>query len=134
MEMNRFRNRTASTSSDDRSSISSASSDIEDTGYIFLTYIIMQGYRWNASFLLYTTEEKQFYRFNRRTKDSDAYICAEENCNCRVYVRADKNCVQNGKKYNKHNHGTREKKYNELFVLNLIKAKCADLKTLFFFR
>lgn len=127
--MNR-RNRNASSSTSECSSISSISSVASDIAqnYRFLEYKIVQGERITAK-LLYTLEEKQFYRFNRETANFSAYLCPEYGCNCRVHIRKDGKCLQFDK-YKGHNHGTKERKYEELHVLNLIKEKCADLRTL----
>lgn len=111
------------------SSVSSCASDFSDTcSHRFLKYEFVVGSR-KSSNLLYTTDENQFYRFNKHNKSGDVYLCAEKNCNSRVHIRKDKLCIQQVK-YMHHRHETKEKKYEELNVLNLIKTKCCDLSTL----
>lgn len=46
-----------------------------------------------------------------------------------MLCRKDGKCVQ-FVHYKSHTHGTREKKYRELYMLNLVKQKCVDIKTL----
>lgn len=98
--------------------------------YRFLNYTFMTGYRRDSN-LLYSNDEKQFYRFNSKNKSGDAYVCAEikKNCKARVYIQGDKKCVQQ-EKYSVHTHGTQLEKMWELLVLNLVKDKCADISTL----
>lgn len=118
-----------SDASSDCSSIVSNLSEISATAsYRFLRYEILAGERINSK-LLYTNDEKQFYRFNSAVKNGDAYLCAEPNCKKRVHLRKDKLCIQY-EKYYIHNHATKEQMYEELKVLNIIKKKCADLTTL----
>lgn len=111
------------------SSVSSVVSEIsENSSYRFLRYEFVTGHRITSK-LLYTCDEKQFYRFNSKNKSGDAYLCAEKLCKCRVLLRNDKLCIQ-PEKYCKHNHETKGEKFEELKVLNIIKEKCADISTL----
>lgn len=88
----------------------------------------MLGFRIGSK-LLYTKDEKQFYRFNRKNKNGDAYLCAENGCKKRVHLIIDKLCIQQDK-YAVHQHEMKEKTYKELTVLNEIKSKCDDINTL----
>lgn len=120
--------------SDASSQSSSASSNysefsLSDTSHRFLNYCIVPGHRMNSK-LLYTTTENYFYALNSSTKNGDNYLCIENKCSCRVFLRKDKLCVQKEKYINAHTHASQEKKFEELRVLNIIKAKCADLSSL----
>lgn len=93
--------------SSDSSSVVSNLSEISATAsYRFLRYELLPGERINSE-LLYTNDEKQFYRFNSKMKSGDAYLCCEPNCNKRVHLRQDKMCIQY-EKYFVHNHSTKE--------------------------
>lgn len=117
-----------STDSDSLSATSNISDFSDSCTYRFLSYEFVPGYQINSN-LLFTVDEKQFYYFNKANKNADAYLCIEKKCNNRVHLRRDKMCIQQ-EKYAVHNHGTQEKKFDELRVLNIIKKKCADLSTL----
>lgn len=115
-------------SSDSSSVISTISEFNENISSRSLKYEFVVGCRKNSN-LLYTHEENQFYRFNSKNKNGDAYLCAEKSCKSRVHMMQDKTCIQQ-LKYFKHNHETKEQKYEDLKVLNIIKMKCADISTL----
>lgn len=123
-----------SDASSESSSVISNISDLSNLNdnnceYRFLSYEIVTGQQINSN-LLYTKDEKQFYRFNSSNKNADAYLCFVRNCKQRVHLRKDKMCVQK-KRYFTHNHATQEKFFEELKILNLVKSKCADISTLF---
>lgn len=119
---------TVSTDTSDTGSVVSNLSDISAThSYRFLRYELLPGERINSE-LLYTNDEKHFYRYNSTVKSGDAYLCSEPKCNKRVHLRKDRLCIQY-EKYYVHNHSTKEKKYEELKILNIIKKKCSDLTT-----
>lgn len=118
-----------SDASSDTASVVSNLSEISATAsYRFLRYELLPGERINSE-LLYTNDENQFYRYNSAVKNGDAYLCAEAKCNKRVHLRKDRLCIQY-EKYFTHNHNSKEKKYEELKVLNIIKKKCSDLTNL----
>lgn len=91
-----------------------------------MLYEFTPGQRANSQ-LLYTIDEKQFYRFNKNISIGSVYLCAEKNCKCRVKLNEGK-CFQ--EKNQKHDHENKESLYWELFVLNVIKSKCSDIATL----
>lgn len=97
----------------------------------FMPYEIITGWRMNSE-LLYTKNENKLYRKNRPTKNGFAYLCVS--CNSRVHLRPDNVCIQQ-EKYLVHKHKfpelpTKEKEYEQLKVLNIVKNKCCDLFTL----
>lgn len=91
-----------------------------------LNYTFTTGRRFNSK-LIYTLEEKQLYRFNKNINIGSVYLCSS--CKCRVKLYENGNLFQE-KRYSKHSHGTKENEYTELVIVNKIKEKCSDIKTM----
>lgn len=110
------------------SSIASTISDIIEinASYRYMRYKICPGKRRNSK-MLFTLDEEQYYSFNSKTKNYDAYKCVD--CNSRVHLRSDGICIQKNR-YSEHKHAKKGKLEANLNILNEIKAKCADLSTL----
>lgn len=113
------------------STVSSIGESVENGSIRFMPYKIVTGWSLGSN-LLYTINEKQFYRKNRSTKIGTAYLCVS--CKSRVHLRNDKICIQE-EKYLVHNHKlphkeTKEEEFEQLKVLNIIKDKCSDIYTL----
>lgn len=117
--------------SSDCSSVATTASTVSDitennSSYRYMRFKICPGKRRNSK-LLYTLDEQQYYSFNSKNKNCEAYKCVE--CNSRVHLRVDGICIQKNK-YSEHKHAKKGKLEENLNILNEVKAKCADLSTL----
>lgn len=83
-----------------------------------LNYAYVHGYRIN-SLLLWSVEEKQFYRYNSTSKIGKGYSCYVDHCLARVHVRDGKCFHANSVA---HNHATKEQMYVDLMVLSETKS------------
>lgn len=109
------------------SSIASTVSNLsDDPSYRFMSYVFTSRDRRTAN-MIYTTDEEQFYRFNSKNKDCDAYQCTD--CKSRVHLRKDKMLIQKKCYYN-HKCAKKGNESAEKVVLNEIKQKCGDFSTL----
>lgn len=97
---------------------SRVSSDVEEE-IIKFNYEFVVGTKKNSKFL-YLIDEKQLFRKNEVYKGTVTYKCIENTCKSRMCVKENGDCVK-PKKVQQHNHGSNEKKRQELQVLNDIK-------------
>lgn len=112
----------------DVSSLSSSNSNLNDCTslYRFLAYVPTARGRRNSK-MIYTTEEEQYYVFNSKNKNCDAYQCVD--CKSRVHLRKDNQLIQKQQYYG-HNCPKKGAEFAENTILNEIKQKCADISTL----
>lgn len=94
--------------------------------YRFMNYVFTSRGR-RTSKMIYTTDEEQYYVFNSKNKDSDAYQCVD--CKSRVHLRKDEQLIQKQRFYG-HKCPKKGLEFSENTVLNEIKQKCGDISTL----
>lgn len=118
----------SSDANSDSSSVVSGGSDFSEPkgSFRFLEYKITAGKRRNSK-LLFTLDEEQYYAFNSKNKNCDAYKCID--CDNRVHLRQDGMCIQK-ERYYVHRHQKKGNLHLKLNVLNEIKDKCADITSL----
>lgn len=88
-----------------------------------IEYEIVPGKRQNSK-LLWSSTERQFYKFNTKLSTGNSYLCYH-GCNCRVLLKNDGTCVKTDTRKN-HNHPTNEELYEQLSIANEMKTKCKE--------
>lgn len=88
----------------------------------------VSGKRSNSR-LIYTTEEKQLYRVNRKLVDgSVAYLCRVEKCSVRIYLKNER--VFGYSPINEHSHGDQAKDKFNFQIYNEIKKDCMNIDSI----
>lgn len=94
----------------------------------FLEYQFVEGKRKNSK-LLYLYSDKQLFAMKDKYLCKVNYQCMEKECNNRVSILPDGKCVR-PKKYEVHNHGTVEKLFEKLNIMEKLKEDCSQPKNL----
>lgn len=81
------------------------------------------GGKKSGSQLIYLISEKQLYKKKSSYKDKLYYTCYNVNCNARVAIFANGDCMKCKKNSEHPNHSNQEDLYMELISLNNIKKR-----------
>lgn len=100
-----------------------------------MRYEFMGGKRASSK-LLHTLDEHQLYVLRNKYKSVHQYNCYEATCTARVYLEVhdendvEKNVCHIKSKYTEHNHAAVQSTINEFKLVNAVKEKCGNSKSL----
>lgn len=101
-----------------------SSEDSVTTQDNFINYEMMPGHRAGTT-LLFSIDEKMFYKKKHVLKEATAYICQNENCRSKLLLKSDSTCVR-APNWIDHDHLNMSDSYKSLVFRNAMKEAIAD--------
>lgn len=102
---------------------------IEDSNIARENYEFIAGHRSNSR-LIYLKWEKCLYTPVNKDKYGHRFKCQEKECNARILLKSDGECVKSSRNVNHIVHGTHQRLRSKLLAMDKMKQDCASVDVL----